>query len=159
MADRFVIELLDDELQRRLADAIARLERPAELMEAVAGQLKENVERRFVSKTDPAGAPWRELAESTLAAKKGKGSILQLSGLMKGSLDTNVDADGKGLEVGFGERYAGYHETGSKDGKLPRRGLLLGAVGFGDVTSGELGADDRADVLALVDRYLQELME
>lgn len=159
MADRLIIQLLDDALQQRLDDAIEALSNPRELMEAIGGKLEENTQLRFVSKTDPNGAPWQELAESTLKRKKGRGSILELSGLMKGSLGSNVGADGRDVEVGFGERYAGYHETGSKDGKRPpRRGLLLGSVAFGDIEGGQLGDADRADVMAEVDRYLAELL-
>lgn len=154
MADRLVIQLLDDELQQRLASAISQLEQPAELMEAVAGQLKENVELRFITKTDPNGVPWKPLAESTLARKKGKGSILELSGHMKDSLDSNVAPDGAFAEVGFGEAYAGYHETGSKVGERPPQRALLA----GNWQNGELGEQDRADVLGAVDRFLADLL-
>lgn len=158
MADRLIIQVLDDALQERLASAIASLEKPNELMVAIGGKLEENIQLRFVTKTDPNGVPWKELAESTLARKAGRSSILELSGIMKGSLDSNVGTDGRDVEVGFGEIYAAYHETGSKDGKLPRRGMLLGSISYGDESSGQLGDEDRADVLAEVDAFLIDLL-
>lgn len=152
MTDRFTIELQDAELQRRLATAIGALEHPGGLMQAIAGQVTENVERRFATQTDPAGVPWKPLAKSTLARKKGRGSILILDRIMQQSLGSNIAPDGLSAEIGFGEIYAGYHETGSKDGSLPRRALLTA-----DWKAGTLGAEDRQDVLDLVNSYLQEL--
>lgn len=154
MSELLVIELQDDALNRRLAEAIAGLEKPGALMNAIAAKFQENVDLRFGSKTDPAGIPWQPLAESTLERKKGAGSILEWSGLMQASLTHNVAPDGSWAEIGFGERYAGYHETGSKDGKLPRRALLTA-----DWQAGELGAEDRADILAELDAYLAGLFE
>lgn len=153
MTDRLTIELQDAELQRRLRTAIGALEHPAGLMQAIAGQMRENIERRFGTQTDPAGVPWKPLAESTLERKKGRGSILILDRIMQQSLGANVSPDGLAAEIGFGEIYAGYHETGSKDGKLPRRALLTA-----DWKTGELGTGDREDILDLVNSYLQDLL-
>jgi phage gpG-like protein len=153
MTDRLDIAVDDDSLLQYLQGAVDRLESPAELFQKIGDRLVANVQRRFITKLDPSGTPWEPLAESTLEAKAGKGSILELSGIMKSTLARNVDANA--VEVGFSQFYAGYHETGSKDGRLPRRGMLLGAIDYGAGT-GELGVKDALDVLAVVERYLAE---
>lgn len=148
----FNIEVQSQEVLSALSRGIAALESPDGLYEAIGGVMENRIRLRFNDKEDPNGVPWKALAESTLKSKKGKGSILERGGYLLDSVTYNVLANG--VEVGFGEAYARYHITGSKDGKLPRRDPL-----FGDWQAGELGAGDQAALIAEVDKFLsQEMM-
>ena len=150
MADRFTITITGfDNIGKRLGAAAAKLERPVELMQLIGATMEQNIALRFISKTDPAGAPWAPLAASTLAGKKGRGSLLELTGRGKGSLAYNLIGDDS-VEVGFGEPYMGFHETGTK--RMPRRGLLSA-----DWQAGTLGAQDESDIRDDIATYLNSL--
>lgn len=162
--DREVRDALT-ELQRRLRDMT-----PA--MRAIATELEARVDKRFETQTDPNGARWKPLADSTLLSamrggvkkgqsltKKGGGTrsgairalarkqILIDHGDMLGSLSSRFDANS--AEVGFGQPYAAYHEYGTK--RMPRRGLLLA-----DPEAGTLGEGDRRAVLDIIRAYLAD---
>lgn len=147
MADHLTIEVTGFEFISRLERAAARLERPVELMQHIGATLESNIAQRFISKTDPAGNPWQSLAASTLAKKKGVGSLLELSGHGK---KIQYNAGDNFVEVGSDERYMGFHETGTK--RMPRRGFLTA-----DWQTGTLGHQDELDVLAAIDAYLNDL--
>lgn len=153
MSDGLQVQVDDADVQSLLDNALAALENPAPLLRTIGETVRVNVAGRLSSKTDPSGAPWAPLAEATLARKKGQGSTLIDSGDMQRSLTYNVGSDF--VEIGFGEPYAQYHETGTT--RMPRRGLLLGAVGFSDEgdASGSLGEGDRQDILDDVFAYLR----
>lgn len=142
-----------DELMLRVIDAVAR---PAELLDRIGAVMERNVQLRFETKTDPMGVPWKGLAESTIEHYQAKydgnipGSLLERTREMRNSLGYNVL--GNAVELGFGVVYAGYHVTGTKDGKLPRRDPLLG-----DWKTGQLGPGDEADVVAEIEDYLSGL--
>lgn len=176
MTDRLIIQVLDYGLQARLAEAIERLARPSELMDAVGATLEANVAIRLDdTKADPNGAPWKGLEPSTEKAYEKKfkgdvpGSLLDRYGRSKdgpggnglrAGLTHNLVGD-DAVEVGFDVPYALYHETGTKH--MARRGLLLGSLSYGVDGEldglGALGDEDRGDVLELVDRFLLELLE
>jgi phage virion morphogenesis protein len=153
MAELLKIDIDDQELLAALRPVIDALDDPTELLESMGAVMARNVELRFETKTDPNGEPWAPLADSTREQYERRykgsipGSLLERNRHMRASLDHQVVGDV--LEVGFGEAYAGYHETGRKDGKMPRRGLLAG-----DWQTGELGADDRADLVAEIEQFL-----
>lgn len=155
MSDNFTVILDDAALQSRLAEVVARLERPGELMDRIGAQLKKNINLRFDTKTDPNGQPWAPLRESTRKryakqdGERPQGSLLQRTGDMLASLDFNFGADH--VEVGFGDPIAAFHETGTS--KMTDRGMLTA-----NPFTGELGAGDRADVLDVVSGYLAELL-
>lgn len=148
MADSLTIQITGLEFTGRLERAAAQLDRPLELMQRVGKTLEANIAQRFNSKTDPAGNAWAPLAASTLARKKGRGSILEFTGHGKASLAYN--AGGDFVEVGFGSDYMGYHETGTQ--RMPRRQLLSD-----DFVAGTLGRRDEEDILADVQVFLNEL--
>lgn len=150
MADRLEIEVIGFELLSAIERAASQLEKPGALMNLIGATMEENINLRFITKTDPAGNAWLPLATSTLKRKKGVGSILELSGLGKSSLGYNLGVDGSFVEVGFGESYMGYHETGTQ--RMPRRQLLTD-----DFNAGTLGAQDQADVLADIEAFLRDL--
>jgi phage virion morphogenesis protein len=156
-----VAEILRIEAQLGAADAlllqvIERIVRPTELLGNIGAMMERNINLRFETKTDPSGAPWQALADSTLKsyARKYKGaipgSLLERTRHMRDSLTHNVI--GNAVEVGFSEVYAQYHETGSKDGKHPpRRGLLTA-----NWQTGQLGAGDEADLVSEVEAFLAQ---
>lgn len=157
MLDALVIQMLDTRVVDALDQAARRLTDIQPLMERIGAKLEENVNLRFDTKRDPSGNEWAPIKESTrkryLAKYHGNipGSLLERSRMMRESLAHNTGADY--TEVGFGEAYAGVHETGRKDGKMVRRGLLTA-----DWLTGELGPQDQADVLAEVDAYLLDML-
>lgn len=150
MADRFEVEVIGFEFLSAIDRAAGQLEKPGALMNLIGATMEENIALRFITKTDPNGNAWLPLAASTLARKKGVGSILELSGHGKSSLGYNLGVDGSFVEIGFGESYMGYHETGTQ--RMPRRQLLTD-----DFNAGTLGAQDQADVLADIEAFLLNL--
>lgn len=158
-----------------LQQATAKLQDPTDLYRQVGAKLQNNIEDRFVSKTDPAGDPWAPFKAVSLAiyrsrnAKvnaKGKrivkdppGSLMDRSGYLKESATYNVSP--AGLEVGLSDYKAVFHEFGTRSefnpGAIPRRGMVFGKVS-GHGRSAEvvdaLGAGDEADVLAIIQQYV-----
>lgn len=163
MTDRLVIELdAEGELLRRIDQAILQIANPDELMESIGAVLESNIQSRFDAKVDPSGAPWAPLSPATLAgyerASKGNvpGSLLERTRQMRDSLTFTSGSDF--VEVGMTRltnsaewNVATLHEYGTE--KMPRRGLLTA-----DPVRGELGAGDRADILAEVERFLADAL-
>jgi phage gpG-like protein len=156
---RLTFELDDAEVIAAIDEALASLQRPREMFEAVGAVLEQNINLRFQTKIDPEGNAWAPLAPATLEIyasdwfikqnpefKGGTpGTLLQRTNRMLQSLAYN--ADNAGLEVGFsrstkGEKWqvALLHEFGTE--KMPRRGILTA-----DPKEGRLGEQDQADVL------------
>lgn len=139
----------DTGLADRLAALAGRLEDLTPAMEDIAGVLERNVHLRFDLKRDPSGRPWAALRPSTLAQlARGEvgGSLLERTRLMRGSLSAQAGPDY--VVIGFGRAYAAYHEFGTR--RMARRGLLTA-----DPQAGELGAEDREDILAVLAGYLE----
>lgn len=163
MTDRFDIELQGErELAVRINDAVRQLGHPQTLFEALGMMLETNIQRRFDTKTAPDGTRWLPLAESTreryarLYGGSVPGSLLERTRLMRNSLSSN--ATGEWVEVGFsrmapGGEYnlAALHELGTRT--MPRRQLLTD-----DPVAGTLGAEDRQDILALLQPFLDGLL-
>lgn len=174
----------DGEVARRLGDVIGALQRPAPLMSAIGARLEANINLRFETKTDPTGAAWAPISPLTAqfhalfgaghagAAKPGKdrwaafragqlqaelpGSLLERTRLMRQSLAHN--ATDMAVEVGMSRATAGgrwqvpmLHEFGTRS--MPRRGLLTA-----DPKTGQLGAEDEADILAEIEDYLSGVL-
>ncbi|MCR6497081.1 phage virion morphogenesis protein [Thermomonas sp. S9] len=107
-------------------------------MREIAMELEARALNRFETERDPAGRPWQPLSPVTLARKKGRGGILYQTGDL---LDSATSRAGRDVaEVGFGLRYAVFHEYGTK--KMPRRGLLMA-----DPEARTLGEDDKRAIL------------
>jgi phage gpG-like protein len=151
MADLLSIEVTGaEELQAELRSAVARLQRPRELMQALGDMMVGNIERRFDAQRDPSGVPWQQLAPATVrryAKQDGgarRGTLLQRTGRMRDSLTANAGDDY--VEVGMSRLTDGgawaiplLHETGTR--RMPRRGIFLA-----DWEAGTLGAEDEADL-------------
>ena len=164
-----LIRLDDRELLAAIDRAIALLTQPRQMMDDIGVHLERSARLRFDFKTDPNGQPWAPLSPTTIEIyasdwfrsrqenrdaynKDGKaflpGSLLVRTNQLRASLTHNTGEDW--TEVGTsrvpegGRWQIGWlHETGTR--RMPRRGILLG-----NPTTGELGADDQADVLAIV---------
>lgn len=147
MTDRLTFEVDNAELVAAISRALLVLEHPSGLMRHIGATLEQNINIRFLTKTDPDGNKWQALSPRTLARKKGRGSILELTGHGLSSLGYNA-GDGW-VEVGFGEQYMGFHETGTR--RMPRRPSLMG-----DFNSGRLGAEDEADVQVAITEFLSD---
>lgn len=162
MTQPLTIELEDAELLRAIDATLALLEQPADLMRRIGEQLELNVALRFETKTDPEGQPWaplspvtKEIYESDWFIAKNPafkggipGSLLQRTNQLRNSLTHNVGDSW--VEIGTNRQTQNQrwqvgllHEFGTA--KMPRRGLLTA-----DPKSGRLGAEDQADVLAIV---------
>lgn len=171
MAEFLSIEVTgNQELLADLEQALKRLERPAELMQALGARLVSNIQERFDTKRDPDGNRWAELAASTRArydrqdtGKSGKyrgqvrksGTLLERSGVMRQSLNPTYGDDW--AEVGMnrltdGERWSIplLHETGTR--RMPRRGIF-----FSNPDSGTLGADDEAALNEEITAFLDDV--
>lgn len=172
MAEFLSIEVTgNQELLRELAQALKRLERPAELMRALGARLEANIQDRFDAKRDPDGNRWAELAQSTRkrydkldTVKSGKyrgqvrrsGTLLERSGDMRKSLNPSNYGD-DWVEVGMSrltddEEWSIplLHETGTR--RMPRRGIF-----FSDPDSGTLGADDDAALSEEIAAFLDDV--
>jgi phage gpG-like protein len=162
VTDRFVAELQDSDLVAAIDRVLELLVQPGELMEDIGAKLESNANLRFDTKRDPAGNAWAPLRPATIdiyesdwfiernpAFKGGiPGDLLERTRQLRASLAYNSGADfvevgtsrkvgRKGWQVGF------LMETGTER-MVPRRILTK------DPKTGELGAGDQADVLAIV---------
>lgn len=165
MADRLVIELdAEGELLRRLDEAVRRIGNAEELFANIGGLLEQNINQRFDHKVDPTGTPWAPLAPSTARryfnADRGNtaGTLLERTRQMRDSIAENTVVGADFVEVGMGRLTDDgawdvpvLHEFGTT--RMPRRGLLTA-----DPEAGELGAQDRDDVLEEIERYLLDVL-
>lgn len=166
---RLTFDLDDTAVIAAIDEALASLQRPRELFEAIGAALEQNINLRFQTKTDPEGVAWAKLSSGTIEIYESDwfikqnpefkggipGTLLQRTNRMLQSLAYN--ADDAGLEVGFsrstkGEKWqvALLHEFGTET--MPRRGILTA-----DPKEGRLGAQDQADVLDAIRGQLGRL--
>lgn len=148
MATEFSVQVQGDrELLQVLADLRGRAGDCLPAWKLIGAELVSNADRRFETKTDPAGNPWAPWSPRTahLRAKQGRGTLLELTRLMRASL--NFEADRDGVAYGLGRSYGPFHETGTR--KMPRRGMLLASI-----DPPALGGTDRRVVLDLLMEYL-----
>lgn len=162
MATTLQIDLEDGELLAAIDRLVAELDDSTQLMEDIGAKLESNVNLRFDTKTDPDGQPWKPLSQNTVdywyAIKYPEGipgSLLERTRALRNSLAYNA-GDGF-VEIGTSRTVPGksqptwqvglLHEFGTTI--MPRRGILTS-----DPKTGRLGADDQADVLAIVNEWL-----
>lgn len=167
MADFMSIEVTGlGELQALLDRAAQRLQNPHDLLDALGAVYEQQVVLRFETKTDPSGAPWEPLADSTRerydradTGKSGglrsRGSLLERTRQMLDSLnhvasDDHVDVGMNRLTDDGTWQIPLLHETGTEH--MPRRGIFLA-----DWQAGTLGADDERALLAEAAAWLDAL--
>lgn len=168
MADFLSIDVQGlTQLQDQLARAVDRLDAPADLMDTLGAILESQIGGRFASKTDPSGAAWLPLADSTRARYdaqdtngrgqlRSRGSLLERSRDMLNSLTRNTTANS--VEVGMSRlsddrRWAIplLHETGTRN--MPRRGIFLA-----DWEAGTLGPADERLLMDEISTWLDDLL-
>ena len=166
MSNAVNIEFDDRAMLLAIARALQTLAHPRAMLAQIGAKMEANAQQRFASRTDPSGAAWPALAPATVAiyssawfikhnpAFKGglPGSLLTRTNQLRQSLAFNASDDA--LEIGTsratkgGKWQVGFlHEFGTA--KMPRRALLTA-----NAKTGELGAQDRADMLAIVAQTL-----
>lgn len=136
--DRLVVEFLS-ELGKKAGNLRG-------LMDSIGQEMETRVSNRFETQTDPAGAPWMQWADSTIAnyPEDGNGTLLDRYGDMLASL--GHQGDDSSVTYGFAMPYAVYHEFGTT--RMPRRGLLTL-----DPEAGTLSDDDQRAVLDTIEAY------
>lgn len=146
------LDVTDDQVRRMLQALAQRMDNLRPVLNDIGAGLESNIQRRFDTRTDPTGKPWAPWAPSTAKqrAKSGKGTLMEYTRHLRGSLSYHADADS--VEVGFGYPYAIHHEFGAPKNKLPRRGLLTA-----DPESGTLGHEDAQLVNLILTQYLTDL--
>lgn len=148
MGSEFTIQVQGDaELLQVLSDMRGRVVNQRPAWDLIGAGLVANADRRFETKTDPAGSPWAPWAPSTARAraKSGRGTLLELTRMMRTSLNHQAEEDG--VAIGLGRSYAGFHETGTRE--MPRRGMLLASL-----EPPTLGREDRQLVLDTLMEFL-----
>lgn len=150
MSNAITITVADQAVLSMLARLQQHYANPQPMLEDIALTLESKIYQRFELKEDPNGSPWAEWANATRQQheKQDRGSLLEMYGRMIDSL--NSAADDTHAVVGFNVPYAVHHEFGARDGKLPRRGMLLG-----DPVAHTLGDEDREAVLQVMRDYMQ----
>lgn len=94
----------------------ARLEDASDLVEQIGQRQLEFIEEGYASESDPDGAAWAALAESTLRQKSG-GSILTEEGTGRGSYSLSVAGNSGAIESSDDKMK--YHQGGTS--KMPAR--------------------------------------
>lgn len=166
MSTALQIELQDGDILAALDRAIGQLERPGELFQDIGAKLEANASLRFDTKTDPTGKAWAPITQATKdiyesdwfiarnpAFKGGiPGTLLERTRQLRQSLAYNAGVDyveiGTSRKVGKkGWQVGALMEWGTE--RMERRGILTA-----DPKTGRLGAEDQADVLAIVNGWL-----
>jgi len=101
----------------RLERTLAELDQlPRKLSEAVAPAINREVQKQFSNGTDPYGRRWKRLAN-------GRPSHLTLSSRLRTKTRVRpMPGNMKGVRIILGERYAIFHQTGTKH--MPARKIL-----------------------------------
>lgn len=155
---KFTASFDDDGLVDKLRRAVQELEHRKALLDAMGAALEAQVAVRFETKRDPSGNPWDQLrpstAESYTRRFHGKipGTLLDRSfdgPGMRSTLSHRLISDTE-VEVGLHRFYAAFHEFGTKH--MVRRGMF-----FSDPNSGTLGADDQAELNAVLTEFLNDV--
>lgn len=116
------IRLQARDLQLAIREGRSRAANLQPAFEVIGNDLVRSVQRNF----DEEGRPkWTSLARSTIAqrARIGKsGKILTRTGRLRNSV--RYQAQKTGVRWGTNTRYAGVHQFGSRDGRIPLRDYL-----------------------------------
>lgn len=140
----FKIEIHSQPVEDLLNRLIRQGQNMSPVMGAIGMEIESRVSTRFETKTDPNGAPWAPWKPSTVKSypKKGHKTLLDRYGDMLASL--THQSDNSSATIGFGQPYAQFHETGTKN-MVPRRLLTNGG--------GSIGSGDEQVVLRLLNTH------
>lgn len=168
MAD-FQVELQDEALLGAINRTIALLEEPRALLQDIGDKLEANAQVRWDTKVDPTGLSWAPISEATKEIYQSDwfkarnpafaggipGSLMERTRQLRNSLAFNVGD--QWVDIGTKRTVPGasrptwevgwLHEFGTV--KMPRRGILMA-----DPKKGTLGATDQADLLLIIDGYI-----
>lgn len=147
MADRFDIQLDDEELRERLASLMASVSDTLPMMRGIAAELAAETEFAFMDE----GPGWPQLAPATVAAREAKGRsahpILQVTNALARSITTQADRDQ--AQIGSNLIYAPIQQLGGEAGRDHQ--VEIPAREFLPITSGgQLKPNARQAVLDLV---------
>ena len=166
---QFTVESNSAAIATALRQAAQEIADTTPLMAAIGQRLESNISERFDTKTDPSGKAWepyKAISAAIHKARTGKdisGSLLDRTGNLRGGIEHHASADQ--VEVGLTAPYAKFHEFGTNGrgkkggGAIPRRGMIFGAVsgqGQGAQVTQALSAGDEADVIAIIQRHIDQ---
>ena len=120
------IEVHIDQAQALLANIVATGRNMTPITRALAGVLADIPERAFANQADPAtGTPWAALSPATVAKRGSAQPILQVSGILAGSIHSEHGPDY--ARVGTADVKAATHQFGAKKGQYgsTRRGTPI----------------------------------
>lgn len=136
-------------LQARLEQAYEALDGDkSPILEVIAGIVERSAQQRFIDKKSPDGIKWADLADSTLEAKNGRGSILVDRGDLMGSITAFASDDT--VEVGADRDYAKYHQTGTNNADGSLRMVARPFLG--------LSEEDENDIRDVLNDFLEDLL-
>ncbi|MDO8631709.1 MAG: phage virion morphogenesis protein, partial [Phycisphaerales bacterium] len=110
----------------------------APIQERIGELLREGLDRNFQNRATAAGSPWPPLSEKYIK-RVGPHPILELTGAMRAATTTQTGGhisnrpDGMTVEEGInpdafpddeGAHWAGVHDAGSLDGRIPQRAFV-----------------------------------
>lgn len=154
------IEVHIDQAQAFLANIVATGRNMTPVTRALAGVLADIPERAFANQADPAtGAPWAALAPATVARRGSAQPILQVSGILAGSIHSEHGPDF--ARVGTADVKAGTHQFGAKKGQYgsTRRGS---PIPWGDIPARPffgVGPEDEAEIEGTALEALMRVLE
>ena len=112
---------------RRSLAQLARV--PSAASSGAAGAIQALIGEQFARGTDPYGAGWQALAESTVRRKGGDDRILIRTGDMMSGVSVQP-MSGAGISITFEQDYSAYHQVGT--GRMPARPVLPDQRGLPD---------------------------
>lgn len=111
------------------------------VMQAIAAVVESSTRERFLTKEDPDGVQWQNLAPETIRKKKDRGGILvDWNPLMK---SIEAQATAVSATVGTSQPYGKYHQMGWG---VPQREFL------------GLSEDDVTDIQELLNEFMEDLL-
>lgn len=117
MAIELEFEWDDREFQAYCAKMIARGQRLRPLMLDINEMLLDSTRERFTTKTAPDGSAWKPLKPSTIARKKGKGSLLVFDGYLRDLMRGEAGDDYS--EISSALAYSALHQLGGTPEMAP----------------------------------------
>ena len=151
------VEFDDAEVRRALDRLIAAGGDLRPVMEDIGEHLLNTTRERFSTQTDPDGAAWAPLSETTKRRKKRNvGKVLTEEGTLRGQIVYRADSDS--VVVGSPTIYAGTHQFGAKQGAFGSTSKGS-PIPWGDIPARPifgLSDDDEREVAALILDHLAD---